>query len=181
MGMLSAAGIRVKKDGIHKISAVLPNGSRIVGVPGNEATVRGLSSVNLLLIDEAARVSDAMYNALRPMVTVPQGDIWLMSTPWLTEGFFYEAWAHGGEEWARFSVKATECERIPAEWLERERRELGEMPFRREYMAEFVQDDASAFDAEVVRGALDEGLAGWELGLAEFRRNRVRDGVLRGW
>jgi hypothetical protein len=115
------------------------------------------------------------------MVTVPQGDIWLMSTPWLTEGFFYEAWEHGGDAWARFSVKATECARIPGEWLEQERRELGEAAFRREYMAEFIQDDASAFDAEVVRGALDPQLGAWELGLAEFRRAKARDRDGKPW
>ena len=43
----------------------LPNGSRIVGLPGREATGRGVSAVNLLLTDEAARVSDELYNAVR--------------------------------------------------------------------------------------------------------------------
>ncbi|MCU1325273.1 MAG: hypothetical protein JWN34_643 [Bryobacterales bacterium] len=173
-GMLATTGVRTKGDRIHRVSVVLPNGSRIVGVPGNEGTVRGLSSVNLLLIDEAARVDGALYNALRPMVTVPQGDIWLMSTPWSTRGFFYEAWAHGGSAWERFSVLATECPRIPAAWLEAERRELGEDAFRREYMGEFTQDEASAFDAEVVAGALDKDVKPMDLGLAEFRRKLLR-------
>ena len=47
-------GIRVRGDGDNAQSIRLPNGSRIVGLPGNEATVRGFSAVNL--IDEAARV-----------------------------------------------------------------------------------------------------------------------------
>ena len=58
---VSRLGIRPRGDGDNTISLELPNGSRIVGLPGTEATVRGFSNVSLLLIDEAARVEDAMY------------------------------------------------------------------------------------------------------------------------
>jgi hypothetical protein len=168
--MLAKREIRTVRDGVHPVSAVLPNGSRIVGLPGNEATSRGLASVSLLLIDEASRVPDAIYHAVRPMVVIAQGDIWLMSTPWGAQGFFYEAWEHGGPDWARFSVMATECPRIPAEWLEKERQQMTSGVFRREFMAEFTQDDLSAFDAEVVEEAMDEHAAPMEIDWAEFRK-----------
>src|SRR5258708_29950826 len=74
-------GIRPKGDGDNEISLAFPNGSRIVGLPGNEATVRGYSGVSLLLVDEAARVKDDLYKALRPMLATSQGTLWLMSTP----------------------------------------------------------------------------------------------------
>lgn len=59
----------------------LPNGSRIIGLPGMEATTRGFSAVSLLIVDEAARVDDELYKALQPMSTVRDGDVWLLSTP----------------------------------------------------------------------------------------------------
>jgi hypothetical protein len=37
------------------------NGSRMIALPGIEANVRGYSGVNLLVIDEAARVLDDLY------------------------------------------------------------------------------------------------------------------------
>jgi hypothetical protein len=40
--------IRPRGDGDNAISILLPNGSRIVGLPGTEATVRGFSAVSLL-------------------------------------------------------------------------------------------------------------------------------------
>jgi hypothetical protein len=83
--------------------------------------VRGFSAVSLLLIDEASRVDDAMYKALRPMLAVGRGDLWLMRTPCGKRGFFYECWEHEGAEWFRVAVPATECPRIPAEFLEKER------------------------------------------------------------
>ena len=66
-------GFGRRGDGDNAISLLLPNGSRIVGLPGTEATVRGFSAVSLMLIDEAARVADEMYKALRPMLAVSGG------------------------------------------------------------------------------------------------------------
>jgi hypothetical protein len=53
----------------------LSNGSRVVSLPGTERTVRGFSEVSLLVIDEAARVDDALYYAVRPMLAVSGGKL----------------------------------------------------------------------------------------------------------
>ncbi len=118
---LGRLGVKRRGDGDNSSSLALPNGSRIVGLPGIEGTVRGFSAVSLLLIDEASRVSDATYKSLRPMLAVGNGDLWLMSTPYGKRGFFYDAWAHG-DGWERHAAPATGCPRIPAEFLEEERR-----------------------------------------------------------
>jgi hypothetical protein len=157
-GMLLQLGIAPRGDGDNAISLALPNGSRLVGLPGVEGTVRGFSAVSLLLVDEAARVTDAMYKALRPMLAVGRGDLWLMSTPWGRRGFFYDNWAHGGEEWARVSVPATECPRIDAAFLEEERAQMGNSWFRQEYMCEFMDGGAGVFDLDLVEQALDDGV-----------------------
>ena len=154
--MLARAGIPTRGDGNNDISLKLPNGSRIVGLPGKEGRVRGFSAVSLLLIDEAAHVEDSMYKALRPMLAVSDGDLWLMSTPFSKRGFFYEAWEHGGPEWLRVSVKATECPRIQASWLEEERREMGAAWFQQEYMAEFIDNGSTVFGRDVVEAAIDD-------------------------
>jgi Terminase large subunit, T4likevirus-type, N-terminal len=153
-GMVRALGIRPRGDGDNDTSLVFPNGSRIVGLPGVEGTVRGFSAVSLLLIDEAARVEDAMYKALRPMLAVGNGDLWLMSTPWGKRGFFYENWEHG-EGWLRVSAPATECPRIPREFLEEERAQMGGLWFRQEYLCEFVDNGTGVFERELVEKALD--------------------------
>src|SRR5438046_1640748 len=58
IGFAAKLGVSAHGDGDNKVSLCFPNGSRIVGLPGKEATIRGFSAVSLLLIDEAARVSD---------------------------------------------------------------------------------------------------------------------------
>lgn len=164
-GMVRKLGLKAVGDGDNECSLVFPNGSRIVGLPGTEGTVRGFSAVSLIIIDEAARVDNSMYKALRPMLAVGNGDLWLMSTPLGRRGFFYENWAHGGDEWLRVSVPATECARIPKEFLEEERRQMGSAWFRQEYLCEFVDGEAGVFDWDLVRLALDGEVRG-----LDFRR-----------
>ena len=100
-GSRSSWELRPRGDGDNEISLLFPNGSRIVGLPGSEATIRGFSAVSLLLVDEAARVSDDLYKAIRPMLAVSGGSLWLMSTPFGRRGFFWDAWANGGPDWER--------------------------------------------------------------------------------
>src|SRR6516165_896861 len=145
-GFAARAGIRPKGDGHNELSLALPNGSRMVGLPGNEATVRGFSAVSLLLIDEASRAPDELYYAMRPMLAVSDGALWLMSTPWGKRGFFYEEWTNGGPEWERVRAAATQYPRIPSEFLEGERASLGERTFRQEYLCEFEDSVAGVFD-----------------------------------
>ena len=149
-----ALKVRPKGDGDNEISLEFPNGSRVVGLPGNEATIRGFSAVSLLLVDEAARVEDELYMAIRPMLAVSRGTLWLMSTPFGKRGFFHEAWARGGPEWERIQVTAEECPRIPREFLEEERATMGDRWFRQEYLCEFEDSVSGVFDRELVEQAI---------------------------
>jgi Terminase large subunit, T4likevirus-type, N-terminal len=115
----------------------LVNGSRIICLPCKEETVRGYSSVNLLVIDEAARVPDNLYKAVRPMLAVSGGKLICLSTPRGRQGFFWDAWANGGGDWARIEVPATKVPRISAKYLEEERRTLGEWWYRQEFCCSF--------------------------------------------
>ncbi len=56
----------------------------------------------------------------------------------------------------RVSVKATECPRIGAAFLEEERREMGAAWFQQEYMAEFVDNGSAVFARDVVEAAIDD-------------------------
>jgi hypothetical protein len=156
-------GVRPRGDGHNEMSLALANGSRIVGLPGNEATVRGFSAVSLLLIDEASRVPDDLYFALRPMLAVSGGALWLMSTPHGKTGFFHEEWARGGPQWERVKATALECSRIPREFLEEERQSMGERMFRQEYLCEFEDGISTVFTDEAIQRAMTDEFEGWEL------------------
>jgi hypothetical protein len=155
---LAALDVRACGDGHHRASLRLPTGSRIVALPGTEATIRGFSAASMILIDEAARVRNSVYLALQPMLAVSNGDLWLLSTPCGKTGFFYDAWTNG-RRWERHSVRATECPRISPEWLELQREEMPAAWFRQEYLCEFVDNEDSFFPRGLVESALtEEGL-----------------------
>ncbi len=153
---LRKLGITPRGDGNNKTSLLFPNGSRIIGLPGNENTLRGFSSVALMIIDEAARVDDEIYRALRPMLAVANGDLWLLSTPAGRRGFFYENWTDASQEWHRISIPATDCPRISAAFLEEERAQMGHAAFRQEYLCEFVDEGVLLFDRELVRATVQD-------------------------
>jgi hypothetical protein len=153
-GFARRLGVKVKGDGQNEISIALPNGSRIIGLPGTEATIRGFSAVSLLMVDEAAQVKDELYMAVRPMLAVSEGALWLMSTPYGKRGFFYDEWTRGSADWQRFRVPATECPRISARFLEEELATMGDRRFQQEYLCEFVQTESSLFDRDLVEAAI---------------------------
>lgn len=113
------------------------NMSRIVSVPCKEETIRGFAHVDLLIIDEAARVPDDLYKAVRPMLAITKGRLICLSTPYGKRGFFWDAWANQGDDWRRISVRGDQLPRIGTEFLEAERRGLGEAWFRQEYCCSF--------------------------------------------
>jgi hypothetical protein len=115
----------------------LTNFSRIVCLPCREETIRGYSHVTLLVIDEAALVPDDLYRAVCPMLAVSNGRLICLSTPRGKRGFFHDAWARGGDDWARIEVPAERIPRISAEFLARERRGMSESWYRQEYCCSF--------------------------------------------
>src|SRR5215213_7111379 len=131
----------------------LENGSRIVTLPGSEKTIRGFSGAALLLVDEASRVDDGLYYAIRPMLAVSGGSLMLLSTPFGKRGVFYEEWT-GGEGWERYEVPASQCPRISASFLEEERRVLPSWVYRQEYECSFEETEDQVFTTEMVERAV---------------------------
>jgi len=140
----------------NKLSFQLLNGSRIVSLPGNEETIRGFSNVSLIIEDEAARVDDNLYRAIRPMLAISGGQLILMSTPFGRRGHFFEEWENGGPVWYRIKILATECPRITPAFLEQERNSLGRWWFEQEYMCKFEEAEDQVFKYDEVMEALDD-------------------------
>lgn len=146
----------------NALSLELENGSRIVSLPGKEGTIRGMSGVKLLIIDEASRVPDALYMAVRPMLAVSGGRLVLLSTPFACRGFFYEAWKHRSE-WDYYEVPASACPRISAEFLEEEKESMGEFWFSSEYQCVFNDALGAAFRAVDIERIVQRDIESWAL------------------
>lgn len=140
----------------------LENGSRLVALPGdNDATIRGYSAPRAVYIDEASRVADTVYAALRPMMAAsPNGQMIALTTPYGRRGWFYEAWEFK-KDWERTTVTARDCPHITDEFLEEERANMSEWQFRAEYLCEFTDTEEAFFSSELVEKMLDTQLEAW--------------------
>ena len=142
-------------DSYRKLGMELTNGSRIEALPGSEKTIRGFSGVDLLILDEAARVDDDLYFAVRPMLAVSGGALIMLSTPAGKRGVFFEEWTNGAG-WERYEVTVEECPRIGEKFIEEERKSLPARIFRQEYECSFEDVEDQVFAYELVEQAITE-------------------------
>lgn len=145
----------------NALSLELENSSRIVSLPGKEGTIRGLSGVRLLIIDEGSRVPDPLYKSVRPMLAVSGGRLVVLSSPFGTRGFFWEAWKNRAN-WDYYEVPATECPRISPAFLEEERESMGDWWFQQEYMCKFMDAQGAAFRSEDIERIVSQEVEMWQ-------------------
>ena len=146
-----AVGEAVPVEAESSLRLELKSGSRIIALPGSPDTLRGFSNVRLLVLDEAARIDDDLVAACRPMLAVSKGRLLALTTPNGKRGFFHDAWqGDAGDGWERVRVTAHDCPRISPEFLEEERRALGDMLFGQEYLCEFRESQGQIFSEELI-------------------------------
>lgn len=85
----------------------LDNGSRIIVVPATDKSARGYSKPDLVILDEASRIENIVYNsAIRPMFTNnPTGILVMLSTPNGKEGFFHDIFTRQDATWERYLIR----------------------------------------------------------------------------
>jgi hypothetical protein len=136
---------------------MLANGSEMWALPSQEANIRGFAKVALIIIDEASRVSDALYNAVTPMLAVSGGRLALLSTPFGKRGFFHREWTEG-QGWERVRITADQCPRLTKEFIAQERMRMPAAWFRQEYMCEFAEAEGAVFLHDDVAACFDSGM-----------------------
>lgn len=136
-----------------KLAVKFANGNRFVARPGSEKTARSFSAVTLLLEDEAARVLDDLYNAVRPMLAVSNGRHVIMSTPFGKRGHFFKIWDKERDLWESYEILAEMCPRITPEFLEEE---LRTNPwFEQEYHCKFMETMDQVFSDFTINKMFD--------------------------
>ena len=151
--LYGALGQPVPPVQLSALRLELANGSRVISLPGDEKSIRGYSGVRLLIVDEAARVDDALYYSIRPMLAVSGGLILCLTTPFGKRGWFYNEWI-GESRWQRVQVTADQCPRIPRDFLAEEQRALGPRWFRQEYQCSFEDVTDAVFSSTDIDAAV---------------------------
>ena len=161
-----------KHTATNKKTITLKNGSvmrcRAAGDTGSSG--RGFGA-DILIIDEAARMGKFFWIAVRPIILMNAGQIWMGSTPFGKQGYFWDMF---NESYnlnlpdARFKVfyKTTEAvikERdITKDWteerklkalsiLEADRRTMSKLEYGQEYLGLFLEDLQQFFPDELIK------------------------------
>lgn len=143
-------GIRTRSDGNNPRSLVLPNGSRFVALSDVPATSRSYANVAVIIVDEAAFVDDAIFQAISPMLAVSNGAMWVLSTPDGQTGRFHDLCTKPNPAWTVWFSPATECPRISPEFLALERDFLGDALYRQEYECAFIPSKTQFLDRDLI-------------------------------
>ena len=143
----------------NKLSCTFSNRSRIVALPGSDATIRGFSAPALVVADEASRIPDTVLAAVRPMLAVSGGSLMLLSTPFGKRGFFHRVMTEEGH-WSTYTIPATRVSRISPEFLDGEKADMLECEYLQEYECEFVDLEAglSVFNPDDWKAALSDNV-----------------------
>jgi hypothetical protein len=138
----------------------------VLALPGSDDSIRGLTVDGWIVADEAAYLGENMIAALRPMrARCPQTRLAMLSTANTRTDPFWTAWSSDDPTWMRLKATADQINLFSADYLDGERRNLGDAGFNREYLGIPQSDLASPF--------------GWELyqRATEVRRPLVRPGA----
>lgn len=158
-----ALGRPVEEHSDTKTMIEFANGSRVVSLPDSEKGIVGFSAPRIIVIDEGARVSEELYNSVRPMLATGGGSLITLSTPYGNQGWFFRIWddtaagvarrARLKEQWRRTDVPASKVARITPDFLADELIEMGSRWFRQEYELAFLDAIDSVFAQSVIVAA----------------------------
>jgi len=150
--MIESSSMVRKSVAQHSRTSVsFKNGSSIIALPCGRSgsTLRGFTA-HLIIIDEAAFVPERVISeVVLPMLATTQGTAILLSTPFDKNHIFYKAFT--SPKWSKYHFPSSINPHISSEFLEEQKELHGELAFRQEYLAEFVDDEKSYFPMPLIR------------------------------
>jgi Terminase large subunit, T4likevirus-type, N-terminal len=132
--VLLNAGAEFRSENVYALE--LKNGSRVLALPSDDETIRGLTVDAWIVADEAARLNEDLITALHPMrARKPQARFAMLSTAWLHTDPFWTAWSSGNPNIIRLEATANSADApFTQQFLDEQRQLLGEQRFKQEYL-----------------------------------------------
>ena len=127
------------KDRPTKHKIMLKNKSVIHCLPAGD-TGYGIMgfTIDLLIADEAAFIPEEVWNSIIPALAITRGDIWLLSTPFIKEGYYYQCFSD--PTFTAFHQSSEDCPRKDEVFLEHKRKTLTKAQYAQMYLGEFVDE-----------------------------------------
>lgn len=150
---ISTSGI-IKTKNATDLTITLINGSTINFKSGEQReSLRGETCSGILAIDEAAYLSDDIFNIVKPWCDFHKALMLIVSTPFVKSGFFWRYYNYGksGEyntvtiDWADAKYQDDLDQILPQTRLDEYKRTLPRNVFNSDYLGLFIDDDGSVF------------------------------------
>lgn len=127
----------------------LKNGSVIHCLPAGD-TGYGIMgfTIDLLIADEAAFIPEEVWNSVTPALAVTRGNIWLLSTPFLKEGYYYNCFKD--PTFTSFHTTSEACPRRDDQFLAHKKATLTKAQYAQMYLGEFISDVKRFFSKELI-------------------------------
>ncbi|EAP83966.1 terminase family protein [Sulfitobacter sp. EE-36] len=134
------------------------HGGRIIVVPATDQA-RGMTA-DTIIADEACFLDDDALTAFFPM-RKETGRIFLLSTPNMRQGYFYETWT-SAKRVRRITARSIDIPRRKAQ-VEFDKATMSEATFRREHLCEFIGAGTPLVSWEALEKASNPNVKALEL------------------
>ena len=106
-------------------------------------------TIDLLIADEAAFIPEEVWNSVIPALAVTRGNIWLLSTPFVKEGFYYECFKD--PTFTSFHTTSEDCPRRDDVFLAHKKSILTRSQYAQMYLGEFIDEFRQFFSDDLIK------------------------------
>ena len=142
--------IKTGRDRPTKHILNLKNGSVIHCLPVGETGfgIMGFT-IDLLIADEAAFIPEEVWNSIIPALAITKGAIWLLSTPFVKEGYYYNCF--NDPSFTAFHTSSEDCPRKDQAFLDRQKATLTKAAYAQMYLGQFVDEILQFFPDDLIK------------------------------
>lgn len=128
----------------------LKNGTSIHCLPAGDTGfgIMGFT-IDLLIADEAAFIPEEVWNSIIPALAITRGNIWLLSTPYVKEGYYYNCFSD--PTFTAFHTSSEDCPRKDEAFLERMKETLTKAQYAQMYLGQFVDEIRQFFSDDLIK------------------------------
>ncbi len=148
--LIDKTQIKKGKDRPTKHKITLKNKTVIHCLPAGD-TGYGIMgfTIDLLIADEAAFIPEEVWNSIIPALAITRGEIWLLSTPFVKQGYYYKCFTDPA--FTSFHTSSEDCPRKDQVFLDRQKETLTKAQYLQMYKGEFVDEIRQFFPDELIK------------------------------
>ncbi len=143
---------------VQRTTIRFKNGSRIVALPNSPNLLRGYSAAEVLTDESAFFREDELifFNVLYPMLQTTDGSLITSSTPWGKNTVFYKF--SQNPDFSKHHITwedVVKAKLAKQSFIEEMRRSMPTDRFRREFEAEFTEDETAFLSQDLITRCID--------------------------